>query len=182
MSNKRFGGYAIGLHAVLVVFCFLILLLARENQRLEERLYRASLAAAGGPEVHDLLPELPVTGLDGNDAVLTFDGLAQDSVVLVFTTTCPACQQNLEPWRDLHRRFGDRYRFVAVGLDSPEATRRFAEQNDLPFQVVTPADRSGFQRAYGITSVPQTLVVGRDGRVKDVQPGVLSQTYRDRFG
>jgi peroxiredoxin len=182
MSNKRLGWYAIVLHAVLVIFCLLILLLARENRRLEERLVRAALAAVGGPEIDDLLPEVPVTELDGIEAVLAFDGQARETVLLVFTTTCPACQKNLEPWRDLHRRFGDRYRFVAVGLDPPEETRRFAEQHDLPYRVVVPADRSAFQRAYGIESVPQTLVVGADGRVKDVQPGVLPQSYRDRLG
>lgn len=181
MSDKRFGWYTIVLHAVLVSFCALILLLARENRRLEERLHRASVAAAGGPEVHDLLPEMRVTELDGAESVLAFNDRTNDSVVLVFTTTCPACRKNLEPWRDLHRRFGDRYRFVAVGLDPPEATRRYVEEHDLPYRVVIPDDRSAFQRQYGIKGVPQTLVVGPDGRVKDVRPGVLPQAYWDRF-
>ena len=182
MNSKRFGWYTIGLHTVLVMCGLLILLLARENRQLEERLYQSSVAAAGGPEIDALLPELSVTELDGVESVLAFDGLAHDSVVLVFTTTCPACKRNLEHWRDLHENFGDRYRFVAVSLDPPEATRRYTEQNDLPFRVVMPADRSAFQRAYGITSVPQTLVVGTDGRLKDVQPGVLLPTFRDRLG
>ena len=125
---------------------------------------------------------MPVTDLDGLDSELAYDDSPRDSVVLVFTTTCPACQKNLGHWRDLHRRFGDRYRFVAVGLDSPEATRSWVEENDVPFQVVLPADRTSFRRDYGISSVPQTLVVSTDGRVKLTQPGVLSQEFLDRLG
>ncbi len=182
MRDKRVSWYGLGVHAVLAIACLLILLLARENRSLEERLASASLASAGGPKIHDLLPALPVADLEGAESVLAFDAVSRNSVVLVFTTTCPACQKNLEPWLDLHEAFGDRYRFVAVSFDPPEETRRYAEEHALPFPVVTPADRAAFQKAYSITGVPQTLVVGTDGRVIDTQAGVLPQTFRARLG
>ncbi len=182
MSNKRFSWYATGLHVALVALCLLTVLLARENRSLKDDLHSVSMLAAGGPEVDDLVPAVPVTDLDGLDSELAYDDSARDSVVLVFTTTCPACRQNLGHWRDLHQRFGDRYRFVAVGLDSPKATRTWVEENDVPFQVVLPADRSSFRLEYGITSVPQTLVVSTDGRVKLTQPGVLPREFPDQLG
>ena len=156
------------------------ILLARENRDLKDRVYRASMAAAAGPAVDDVLPAVPVTDLDGLESELVYDDPSRDSVVLVFTTTCPACHKNLERWRDLHQRYGESYRFVAVGLDPADETRRWAEQNDVPFEVVIPADRSSFQRDYGISSVPQTLVVGNDGRVK--LTGVLSPRFQDQLG
>ncbi len=182
MKNQRFGLYTITIHAALVAFCLLVLMLTRENGRLKEGLYQASLAAVAGPEVDERLPEVPVIDLDGIESVLHFDGQAQDSVVLVFTTTCPACKGNLASWRDLYEHHGDRYRFVAVGLDEPEATRQYAAQNELPFPVVIPADRPSFQQAYSISSVPQTLVVGADGRVKSVRPGILPAGYAENLG
>ena len=182
MQGKKLNWYSLVIHSVLLTACVLILLLARENKQLEERLYQASLAAAGGPEISEQLSDFAVTELDGDDSTLALAGLEQENVVLVFTTTCPACQKNVEPWRDLHQRLGDDYRFTAVSLDPLAATHQFADEYELPFRVVIPQDRSAFQEALNIKKVPQTLVVGMDGRVKVVQPGVLSEDFKDQLG
>lgn len=183
MKLKCFNWYSAMMHGTVVAFGLLAMFLTLDNQRLKERLNRASVAAAGGPEVETLLPPLPVADFDGMVSTLSYDQPEKDSIVLFFTTTCGgACKSNFGNWLDLYERFSDRYEFVAVGLDDAEATRTYAEENELPFRIVIPTERRDFQLAYKIFSVPQTLVVGNDGRVKDVQPGVLPASFPDRLG
>ena len=182
MPSKRIGLYPVALHLALATACVLVVLLARENRRLEKALV-VSRAAAGGIKVGDPLPEVAVTELDGSATALRFDDASRDTVVLVFTTTCSACEQNLGRWLDLHEQLGERYRFVAIGVDEPQATRAWSEEHGLPFRVVVPVDRRYFPESFGLTGVPQTIVVGADGRVKDVQLGVLPERwYPDRVG
>ncbi|MEM1180324.1 MAG: thioredoxin family protein [Acidobacteriota bacterium] len=181
MRAKAVRWYPFLLYATLLTCCALVLLLAQENRQLEKRLYQASLAAAGGPEISAQLSDIAVTELDGVDSTLVLGNAEQESVMLVFTTSCPACQQNVEPWLDLHRRFGEHYEFTAVSLDPLVATHIYAEANELPYRVVIPKDRSAFQESLNIKKVPQTLVVDAAGRVKIVQPGVLSEEFREQL-
>lgn len=183
MAERRMAWYRIALYAAVAALCVLVVLLARENRQLEDRLQTVSReqSAEGNIQVGDYLSEFAVTELDGSFTSLAFDGVDRESIVLLFTTTCSACQQNVDPWLELHERVRGRYRFAAIGIDDPELVRTFAEAHALPFEVFVPVDRQQFPETHHIVGVPQTLVVGSDGRVKDIRLGVLAKKFLEGF-
>ncbi len=172
MPGGRLNGYSVFLHGLLIVFGILVLMLGLENRKLEasqggER--SGTFLAAG-----DQLPALSVNELDGRESELRFDRARQDTVAMLFTTTCSICEDNLGRWLDLHQRLGGELDFVAIGLDDPQAVRAYAAENSLPFRVVTPNDKVGFAKGYRVKGVPQTILVGPDARVKKIQVGKLN--------
>ena len=180
MIPKSLSPYSIVLHVALLVFGVLVLLLARENRKLEEVLEATSLRTGNSLESGQQLPDVAVIELDGRRSELSFQDAA-DSLLFLFTTTCSVCEENLDRWLDLHRRFDDRFQIVAIGLDDLEATRAYVEEHDLPFRVVVPADRQYFPTAFGVLGVPETILVGAGGEVKDIRLGVLKPDFDQRL-
>ncbi len=163
--------YSVFLHGMLIVFAALVFFLATENRRLEAQQadQRVSRLTTG-----DVIPTVRVHELAGGESDLRLDDGGRDTVAMVFTTTCPVCDDNLSRWVDLYERQADKHDFVAIGLGEPQAVQAFVAENKLPFRVVTPESRAEFSRGYGIKGVPKTILVGPDGRVKKFQVGRLS--------
>lgn len=103
---------------------------------------------------------------------VTLAGLAP-STVLVFLTTCPACERSTPAWREaLARAPGSRLITVAVG-DHPDA--RAWTARELPgMTALEPLDVAGFLGTMRIRVVPTAFSVGADGRMLDRREGVLS--------
>lgn len=172
MKRIRLDGYNVFLHGALIVLAILVLVLSTENRRLEAG--EAGAQAAGFLAVGDLLPTLPVRELDGAESELRFDGGDQDTIAMLFTTTCSICEENLGAWTKLYDQLGAELDFVAVGLDDPPAVRAYAAQNLLPFRVVVADDKTAFIKEYRLRGVPQTIRVSPEGRVKRLQLGRLA--------
>lgn len=177
MSTRQVSWYGFLIHGMTAALCVLVVLLARENHRLEDLL--ASLIQ-DNVEVGDHFPDIAVTGLDGGETTLSFEDAPNGSLVLVFSTTCPTCEENLDHWRELHERAGEHYRFAAIGIDEPATVRTYAEERSLPFDVFIPVSWRYFPKTYRIAVVPQTIVVGSDGVVKEVRTGMLPDDFLDR--
>lgn len=181
MSTKPFNPYYIILHIALLAFGIQVLFLAKENRRLETVLETSSQRAGANLESGQQLPDVAVVELDGQQSEIRFHDAAADSLLFVFTTTCSVCEDNLDRWLDLHQKFDDRFQIVAIGLDDLETTRAYVEQHDLPFRVVVPADRQYFPKAFGVIGVPETILVGAGGEVKDIRMGVLKPEFDQRL-
>ena len=81
----------------------------------------------------------------------------------------------VSPLTDDLRRYADhRYEVVGVSLDPPDATCRYSEALELPFDVVSISDPNGFADRYRVDMVPLTIHLGTDGRVRGAWLGVLS--------
>ena len=156
--------------------CVLVALLSLQNHRLEKALSTASQRSAGGLAVGDTLPSLQLSDLDGRDASQSWLG-DNPSMLFFFTTTCSACEQNMDRWRALHAQYSDRYDILAVGLDSLDATRTYVQNQDLPFEVRVSTDPY-MSQSLGIIGVPETVVVRADGQVAQVQVGLLPDDWQ----
>ncbi len=91
----------------------------------------------------------------------------------MFTTSCPACKENQAAWRSIYDRIDPKVEVVGISLDSIEATRLYREEYNLPFEVVVAKDPSAFTTDYKVPTVPTTLHISREGRVRGVWRGVL---------
>ncbi len=165
----KLNWYSVFLHLILIAFAVQIVFLTRENRAL-----RAALTPAPPPqlEVGELLEPLAVVDLDGRKSELDFSG--EQNVLMVFTTRCPYCAQNQPAWNELYARFQDRYRVLGIAVGDVESVKTYAEKQGLSYPVVVPADAMSFPKSYKIPSVPTTVLVGADGRVKKVWNGMLN--------
>lgn len=101
----------------------------------------------------------------------------QPFVVVFFASWCNVCEHKLPVVRDALVERGDQITSLFVSLDETdgwEATERFLERNGLaPSLAVAGRDYLSFSLGYNpFRSVPVVVVVGRSGRVVDVQVGV----------
>ncbi|MEM7352391.1 MAG: redoxin family protein [Acidobacteriota bacterium] len=178
MEKQRSTRYRWLVYGAMAGLCVLVVLLAKENERLKDLLQSIiqDQVAAG-----DHLPGFAATGLAGDETWLSFDDEHRESIVLVFTTTCPSCEENVRNWQKLYQRAGDRYRFAAIGIDDPDVVRAYAEKTAMPFRVFTPTQWRIFPKSHRIAAVPLTLVVARDGRIKEAQVGILDDDFIRRL-
>lgn len=171
MSKKRFSWYSVVLHVLLVGLSIEVLYLVKQNRDLRQRIEESQpeRIAEG-----DRLEPVPAVDLQGRPARLEFAD-ARDTLLYVFTTTCPICTETQPTWKTLYEELGDRYDVVGVTVSDPEAVRQYAREHDLSYPILIPQDRKGFPKAYKIPGVPTTVRVAPDGTVRQVWVGRLEE-------
>lgn len=106
------------------------------------------------------------------DAPMTEKRLADyaGSVVLVniWATWCAPCIVEMPSLEALHKRYvKDGLRIIAVSVDaagSEQQIREFRDRLGLTFEILH--DRAGIRSAYQTAGVPESFVIGRDGRIR----------------
>ncbi len=114
--------------------------------------------------------QLPVLQDVAVDPTLRGPGDDMGKVVFVnfWATWCPPCREEAPSLERLYQRLGGRGLLVlGVSIDEAgalEAVRGFRDALELTFPILLdPAQRT--YRAYQATGVPETFVIGPDGRV-----------------
>jgi cytochrome c biogenesis protein CcmG, thiol:disulfide interchange protein DsbE len=95
----------------------------------------------------------------------------QGDVVLlnIWATWCGPCRVEMPSMQRLEQQLGPKgLRIVAVSVDvggMEDAIKRFTEEMQLSFEILhnAPGD---IQRIYQTTGVPETFIIGRDGRLR----------------
>jgi cytochrome c-type biogenesis protein len=89
------------------------------------------------------------------------------TLVNVWATWCTSCREEMADLEAVHRDYSARgVRVVAVSVDDgdPARVRRFVEHEKLTMPIAL--DPAGsIQQAYSVVGVPETFLVGRDGRL-----------------
>ena len=98
-------------------------------------------------------------------------------VLFFFTTTCPYCKSSLPAWKEITAKL-DTVRSLPVAvygisLDSAEVTRRYAEENRLPYPVLRFPEEK-LASIYRARAVPVTAVLDAEGRMIHSRVGELS--------
>jgi len=110
-------------------------------------------------------PPIDLPDLAGNNVTLAdFEGKV---VILdLWATWCPPCRQEIpflvELYDDLR---DDGLVVVGVGLDEGGAgvLKPYAEKNGITYPILV--GNRGVQDAYGVTGIPTTFFIGRNGRI-----------------
>lgn len=175
MNLKKLGGYSVFLHLVLVALAVQVVFLVNENKKLITRNQPPQLAEG------EQLEPMPVQELGGPETVLSFGASQEETVLLVYTTTCPVCEENQVAWRELYDRFDDHYNILGISIGELESSATYASAHSLPFPVFVPTQPQGFSTRYKIPAVPQTIHLDRDGKVKNQWAGPLPQESFDQL-
>lgn len=114
----------------------------------------------------------------GREAVTLSDYRGEVVVVNFWATWCVPCVAEVPDLNDLYTEFRDQgLRVVGVSQDAgPSASTDvtdFAEMFDVQYpMVLDPGLRTG--RAFGVTALPRTFIVDRDGSIYADRVGLLS--------
>lgn len=133
----------------------------------------ALLAPVPAPalEAGEMVPEIALT--DGQGRGLRLADSRGSVVYLDFWASwCAPCKQSF-PWLDaLRQRYAERgLRVIAVNLDQERpAADRFLSRLPVGFTIAydPPGDSA---RAFGVTAMPHSFLIDRDGRVRQIHRG-----------
>jgi peroxiredoxin len=116
-------------------------------------------------------PDFRLPRLDGGMTALPEILANGPAVVAFFKTTCPVCQLTLPFLERIHK--GGTLPVYAISQDNAEDTREFNRQFGVALPTLLDTGRSGYpvSDAYGISSVPTTFLIERDGGISRVIEG-----------
>lgn len=120
-------------------------------------------------------PDFTVTDMDGRPASLA-DYRGKVVLINIWATWCPPCREEMPSMQRLYEAMaGEEFEILAVSIDARAGEndlfgrpggdlRAFAEEMGLTFTILH--DPSGaIQQTYQTTGVPESFLVGRDGRI-----------------
>jgi peroxiredoxin len=114
--------------------------------------------------------------LDGRLEQATIPAAGSKLLIITFSPGCPACQANQDGWMRLVSALEQKgVRVLWVSRDPIEITRDYCLKHGIPLSDVLadPPYRTFAQ--LGLARVPNTLLVGAEGRVEKVWAGALDQ-------
>lgn len=120
---------------------------------------------ASSPLLGKPAPAFRLPGIEGG-TVATSSFVGHVEVVTFWASWCAACQTEAGYLESFARRWGPRGVGVlgVVYADGPASARSFARQHGITYPNVF--DRNGQTAlSYGVAGVPQTFVVGSNGRI-----------------
>ncbi len=114
---------------------------------------------------------------DDADEPVALDSFLGKVVLLNFwATSCPPCLAEMPSFEKLYQRFKEEGLLIlAVNEDSKENVRFFKRQVPFTFPVLYDVDHVAIDH-YGITVLPQTFIIGRDGVVLKIISGTADWT------
>ncbi len=129
--------------------------------------------APRGPSLDSLTFDLP--DLEGRSITLAaYSG----KVVLVdiWATWCVPCAESFPFYSELYRAQRDKgFEILAVSIDSEtEAVKDFLDRTPVPFKVLRDPNATLPERI-GISTMPTAVLIGRDGRVRQVHAGFVAE-------
>lgn len=122
------------------------------------------------------LQMLSGVALDGRQESVTLPSADSKLLIITFSPSCPACQANQDGWMRLASTLEQRgVRVLWVSRDPIEITRDYCLKHDIHLfdTLADPPYRTFTQ--LGLARVPNTLLVGAEGRVEKVWAGRLDQ-------
>ena len=171
-------GSSFFLIAACVALGVLVLLLAWQNRALKDELAAATARQAPpeGLAAGDRFQPLVLLDDGGNSTALRLGESEPRSLLLVFTTHCPACRETIPVWGSLLEDPLEGIRVLGIRLGGEVEDIPF-----LPFAVFTPED-GGAGLAGKIPFVPATLILDGDGTVEQVWYGMLDEEKQRAVG
>ncbi|MCG8563833.1 MAG: TlpA family protein disulfide reductase [Desulfobacterales bacterium] len=118
------------------------------------------------PQVGDAAPDFTLVDRQGKSWTLS---QLRGQVVFVnfWATWCPPCQKELPSMERLHAQMpGEGFKMLALlSNDKPELADFVVEQKKLTFPVL-PDDEGLAGLAYGVTGLPETFIIDKQGVIR----------------
>ncbi|MEM1206851.1 MAG: TlpA disulfide reductase family protein [Acidobacteriota bacterium] len=123
------------------------------------------------PRLPEVAPAFALANLDGETVRL--EELRGQTVVLNFWATwCPPCRLEIPSFSKFARKHGD-VPVLGIAVDGSREQLIQAKEDmgiDYPVLIADPETLA----AYGVRSLPTTVIVGADGKVRSAHAGILT--------
>ena len=130
-------------------------------------------------------PDFTVYNADGSTATLR-EKQGKPVFINFWATWCPPCRSELADINKAYETYGDNIEFMMVDLtdgyngeDQP-TVEAFVAENGYSFPVYFDLD-AGAAVAYGVRSIPTTVLVGSDGTLLHTQMGAMSESQIEQL-
>ncbi len=166
--------WTVALSACCVVLLAANIALIHQNSQLKARLELPppQMEASQGAQ----MPDLRGTDVEGKPVEVLYGKDSRKVLVLVFSPTCPFCDQNWPKWQQVISSL-DRSAVRPVLVDvTSTTTAGFVSQHQLAsLPVILKADPRA-TLDYRLHLTPQTILVDPNGKVEKVWTGVLNDS------
>lgn len=134
--------------------------------------------AAADEEKAPVMPNLPLTRLDGT--MTTYDDVrdGRPAVINYFASWCPPCKEELPHFQKAFDEYGDEISFIFLdALDGQRETLKTVNAfiNDFPFTGPVFYDKGEFAMTFQTNSLPTTLFLDKEGRVVKGYLGIVPE-------
>jgi len=131
------------------------------------------------PSAGATAPAFSLKDMSGN-VVDSSDFLGKPTVINFFATWCPPCVEEIPGFVDVYNKYKDEgFELVGISLDTD--TRKdlpaFVMNYRIAYRILV-GDLATTRAFGGVSSLPTTIFVGKDGRIRNVHVGYLG---RDAF-
>ena len=135
-------------------------------------------AGVPGPKV---APPFTLKDIDGN--TYSSDRFAgKPTVINFFATWCPPCREEIPGFVEVYNRHkGKGFELIGISLDkdSRENLPGFIMRNKIEYRILF-GDLATTRAYGGVSSIPTTFFLGKDGRIKNVHVGYIDKDTFDR--
>ncbi len=129
------------------------------------------------PYVGNLAPDFTLANLAGESVTLgdfTADG-GQPVVLNFWATWCPPCRVEMPYFERVSAKYEGRAAVLGVNqAESAETISEFATRNGLTYPLLVDRDMK-VNNLYGVLNLPTTIFIDKNGVVKEVLVGTISQ-------
>lgn len=104
------------------------------------------------------------------------------TVINFFATWCPPCREEIPGFVDVYNKYKDAgFELVGISLDTDtrENLPQFVMSHRIGFRILM-GDLSTTKAYGGVSSIPTTVFIGKDGRIKYVHVGYIDRDAFDR--
>ena len=145
------------------------IVLLRENRRLRET---AAWQIPAGKRLRTLAGVAP----DGRVQNISLPTAGSKLLIITFSPLCPECSANLQGWMKLAGTLERKsIRVLWVSRDSAEITTGYCLKHGIPLADALADPPFRTYLLLGMAAVPNTVLVGSDGKVEKVWGGRLNQ-------
>jgi peroxiredoxin len=126
-------------------------------------------------------PPFALKDVDGN--LYSSERFAgKPTVINFFATWCPPCREEVPGFVEVYNRHkAEGFELIGIALesDTKEDLAQFLMENRIAYRVLL-GDLATARAYGGVSSIPATFFIGKDGQIKNVHVGYLSREDFDR--
>jgi thiol-disulfide isomerase/thioredoxin len=153
-TARRIGREVVETLVIIAVVVGLMTLWQRADQRGDGGSLPAGLPA----------PAFALVEMGSGERVTSEDLLGRPTVLNFWATWCGPCRAELPDLAQIHAHSGDRYRLLTITKEPSTIVLPFLEHRRLTLPVLyDPGGR--VSAAYGVDSIPMTVILDAEGRV-----------------
>ncbi len=111
--------------------------------------------------------------IDGNDVSLS-DFRGKIVILNFWATWCPPCREEIPDFIEVYDEYKDKdIQFLGVSNEDLSTLRDFVSNYGVNYTILV--DDTGIMDSWGITAIPTTFVLDRDGRIVDKNVGMMTK-------